>query len=219
MGKNVSILLVDDHTMMREGTRRLLEEDPRFSVVGEAGDGTHALALCQLYMPDVVILDISMKGMNGFSVARSMLMYEEPPAILVLTAYDQITYIQTMLKLGVKGYWLKSARSSDIRQAVLDVAANKRTLDPEVREVLEEYEGHALTPVERLTNRERAVLRLIIQGMRNSEIAQRLAISVKTVEAYLSSLYGKLSVQSRTEVIALAQKQGLLLEDEPDIAE
>lgn len=218
MKKNISILLVDDHPMMREGTRRLLEEDPGFSVVGEAGDGAQALALCQQYMPDVVILDISMKGMNGFSVARLMLAHEKPPAILVLTAYEQSTYIQTMLKLGVKGYWLKSARSSDIRQAVLDVADNKRTLDPEVREVLEEYEGHALIPVERLTNRELAVLRLIIQGTRNNEIAQRLTISVKTVEAYLTSLYGKLGVQSRAEVIALAQKQGLLLEDEPNIA-
>ncbi len=208
----ITILLVDDHTMMREGTRRLLEEDSTLVVVGEASDGEEALVRNQELAPHVVILDISMKGMNGFNAARSLLAQSSPPALLILTAYDQVAYVQTMLKLGVKGYWLKSARGSEIRQAVHEVAAGKRSLDPEVRRLLIAHEDSAPASTEPLTNRETAVLQLIVQGARNSEIAQRLHIAVKTVETHLTSIYSKLGVQSRAEAIALAQRQGLLLE-------
>lgn len=217
MTKPISIVLTDDHTMMREGTRRLLEEDPGLLVVGEASQGKEALTCCQRLHPDVLILDISMKEMNGFEVARSLLAQKKPPAILVLTAYDQVTYIQTMLKTGVKGYWLKSARSSSIRQAVYEVAQGKITLDPEVQQVLAEYESQSpVLLLDPLTVRERAVLHLIVQGLRNNEIAQQLHISVKTVEAYITSLYSKLGVQSRTEATAFVQKYGLLLRSPDD---
>lgn len=214
----ISIVLVDDHTMMREGTRRLLEEDPELKVVGEAQDGSEALPLCKCLQPRVVVLDIAMKGLNGFGVAQALLRDGErtsAPAILILTAYDQPAYVQTMLRLGVRGYWLKSARGSEIRQAVHEVAAGKRSLSPEVSRLLLAGEGaSATTEAEPLTVRELDVLRLVVQGARNSEIGQRLSISVKTVESHLTSIYGKLGVQSRAEAIALAQKQGLLLSDE-----
>lgn len=211
----ITIVLVDDHTMMREGTRRLLEEDPDLKVIGEAQDGVEALPLCRCLQPQVIVLDIAMKNLNGFGVAQALLQesgQSEVPAILVLTAYDQIAYVRAMLRLGVKGYWLKSARGSEIRQAVHEVAAGKRSLAPEVRRLLldEERESSAL-PAEPLTARELEVLRLVVQGVRNNEIGQRLSISVKTVETHLTSIYGKLGVQSRAEAIALAQKQGLLL--------
>jgi DNA-binding NarL/FixJ family response regulator len=211
--RTVTVLLADDHAMMREGTRRLLEEDPGLEVIGEAQDGAEVIAFCQHAHPDVVILDISMKGMNGFGAAQALRdQFSRPPAILVLTAYDQIAYVQTMLKMGVKGYWLKSARGSEIRQAIHDVAAGKRSLGPEVRQLLAD-EGDTFTPpVEPLTTRELEVLRLVVQGLRNNEISLRLSVSVKTVETHLTSLYGKLGVQSRAEAIALAQRQGLLLE-------
>jgi DNA-binding NarL/FixJ family response regulator len=213
--QTVSILLADDHAMMREGTRKILEEDPALEVIGEAQDGNEVLAFCQHTRPDVVVLDIAMKGMNGFSAARALLTrFPHPPAILVLTAYDQIAYVQTMLKFGVKGYWLKSARSSDIRQAIHDVAAGKRSLGPEVRQILAEEGETFSAPVEPLTSRELEVLREVVQGLRNIEISQRLNVSVKTVETHLTSLYGKLGVQSRAEAIALAQRQGLLLESQ-----
>lgn len=211
--QTVSILLADDHAMMREGTHRLLEEDPALQVIGEAQDGTEVLAFCQHIRPDVVVLDIAMKGMNGFGAAQALLtQFPYPPAILVLTAYDQIAYVQTMLKLGVKGYWLKSARGSDIRQAIHDVAEGKRSLGPEIRQVLSEENEDFTLQVEPLTSRELEVLRQVVQGLRNSETSQRLNVSVKTVETHLTSLYGKLGVQSRAEAIALAQRQGLLLE-------
>ena len=212
--QHITVLLVDDHTMMREGTRRLLEEDTSLIVVGEAQNGIEAIKCCQELEPDVVILDISMKGMNGFGTARSLLMQTKPPAILVLTAYDQAAYVQTMLKTGAKGYWLKSARGSEIRQAVHDAAQGKKSLDPEVSRMLRNYLDDEMVVMEPLTTRELAVLRLVVQGVRNIEIGQRLSISVKTVETHLTSVYSKRGVQSRAEAIALAQRQGLLLENE-----
>jgi DNA-binding NarL/FixJ family response regulator len=213
--QTIDILLVDDHTMMREGTRRLLEEDPTLHIVGEAQDGVDAIACFEQQRADVVILDIAMKGMNGFGVARSLLAHSEPPAILVLTAYDEAAYVQTMLKLGVRGYWLKSARGSDIRRAVHEVAGGKRSFGPEIRQLLHGEGELQHTSVEPLTSREIEVLHLVVRGCRNSEIATRLCISIKTVETHLTSLYSKLGVQSRVEVIAFAQRQGLLLEGEP----
>lgn len=214
----ITIMLVDDHTMMREGTRRLLEEDPELQVVGEAQDGSEALSLYESLRPRVIILDIAMKGLNGFGVAQALLQERErdtAPRILILTAYDQPAYVQTMLKLGVRGYWLKSARGSEIRQAVHEVVAGKRSLGPEIRQMLLAGAGKRdVVEVEPLTSRELEVLRLVVRGARNGEIGQSLSISVKTVETHLTSIYGKLGVQSRAEAIALAQKRGLLLSEE-----
>ena len=216
----ITVVLVDDHTMMREGTRRLLEEDPDIKVIGEAQDGAEALSLCRHLRPQVIVLDIAMKHINGFGVAQALLHDDGKtgtPAILVLTAYDQVAYIQAMLKLGVKGYWLKSARGSEIRQAVHEVATGKRCFAPEIRRLLLDEESNTpAIPAEPLTARELDVLRLVVQGTRNSEIGQRLSIAVKTVETHLTSIYGKLGVQSRAEAIALAQKQGLLLGTLPE---
>lgn len=214
--ETITIVLVDDHTMMREGTRRLLEEDPELKVIGEAEDGNEALPLCRRLRPRVIVLDIAMKGLNGFGVAQALLKEDKQqaaPGILILTAYDQVAYAQAMLKLGVRGYWLKSARGSQIRQAVHEVAAGKRSVAPEVRRMLLEEEGAAKGEAEPLTARELEVLHLVVRGARNSEIGQRLSISVKTVETHLTSIYSKLGVQSRAEAIALAQKQGLLLSE------
>ena len=212
----ITVVLVDDHTMMREGTRRLLEEDPDLKVIGEAQDGDEALPLCRSLKPQVIVLDIAMKNINGFGVAQALLQDGEGiqmPGILVLTAYDQVAYVRAMLRLGAKGYWLKSARGSEIRQAVHDVAAGKRSLAPDVRRLLLDNESNPVAWSEPLTTRELEVLHLVVQGARNSDIGQRLSISVKTVETHLTSIYGKLGVQSRAEAIALAQKQGLLLNE------
>ncbi|QBD77650.1 response regulator transcription factor [Ktedonosporobacter rubrisoli] len=210
----ISIVLADDHTMMREGTRRLLEEDPAFAIVGEARDGAEAIGLCRQFRPRVLVLDIAMKGMNGFAVAQNLLVEEKQQVgILVLTAYDQAAYVVTMLRMGVKGYWLKSASSNAIRQAIRDVAAGKRSIDPEVHQLLTE-ERSDVQFIDLLTSREQEVLQLVARGLRNSEISERLHVSIKTVETHLTSLYQKLNVQSRTEATALVQEQRLLFDNE-----
>ncbi len=213
--EGISILLVDDHALMREGTRRLLEEDAGLRVVGEAQDGLEAVEAVKRLQPDVVVLDIALKGMHGFEAAQAMLSVEatlKRPTILVLTAYDQPAYVHAMLRYGVKGYWLKSARASEIRQAVHDVARGRQSLAPDVRMLVEQDHETPSILLEPLTQREIEMLRLVVQGTRNHEIAQRLSISIKTVETHISSIYGKLGVQSRAEAIALTQQQGLLLE-------
>jgi DNA-binding NarL/FixJ family response regulator len=160
----------------------------------------------------VLILDIAMKGMNGFTVAQTLLTEpDRPTEILVLTAYGQAAYVQTMMRMGAKGYWLKSAGSNDIRRAVYDVAAGKTSLDPEIRQVLVQ-QVPIPPPLTTLTTREREVLKLVVQGLRNSEICERLHVSIKTVEAHLTSLYQKLGVQSRTEAVTYVREQGLLLD-------
>jgi DNA-binding NarL/FixJ family response regulator len=211
----ITIVLVDDHTMMREGTRRLLEEDTDLQVIGEAEQGADAVTLCQHLRPSVVVLDIAMKGLNGFGIAQALLAQRDwQPGILVLTAYDQAAYVRAMLKLGARGYWLKSARGSEIRAAVHEVAVGRCSLAPDICERLQaEEEAIRLPDEESLTGRERAVLQLIVEGLRNSDIAQRLSISVKTVETHLTSIYGKCGVQSRAEAIAFAQRHRLLLEE------
>ena len=212
--KNITIILADDHTMMREGTRRLLEEDEQLKVIGEAETGTQAISLCRQLQPDIIVLDIAMKEINGFGVARELLsQHGWKPGILVLTAYDQVAYVRAMLNLGVQGYWLKTARGSDIRAAVHLLAMGKESIAPDIYRLLRE--DVATTPInggEPLTSRELAVLLLVVNGLRNMEIAQQLSISVKTVETHLTSIYNKLGVQSRAEAIALAQRQSLLLQ-------
>jgi DNA-binding NarL/FixJ family response regulator len=154
-----------------------------------------------------------MKGMNGFKAAQTLLAEQhQHTAILVLTAYGQAAYIEAMLNIGVKGYWLKSASSREIRQAVHDIAEGKDSFDPEIRQILadEKATSHPLKP---LTNREQEVLQLVVQELRNAEISERLHISLKTVETHITSLYNKLGIQSRTEAITFAQKQGLLFEE------
>jgi DNA-binding NarL/FixJ family response regulator len=212
-GVHIRIVLVDDHTMMREGTRKLLEEDPALVVVGEAQDGSEAVEVCNQVKPDVVVLDIAMRSMNGFETARRLMARpSEVPAILVLTAYDQGAYVQAMLKMGIRGYWLKSARGSALRQAVHDVYRRRQSLDPEVQRLLVQEQEAMPVQMDPLTSRESEVLKFIVQGKRNAEIGQRLGVTIKTIEAHLTSLYSKLGVQSRAEAIAFAQRQGLLLE-------
>ncbi|GHP00462.1 DNA-binding response regulator [Reticulibacter mediterranei] len=212
--ENITLVLIEDHPIMREGTRRLLLEDPHLKVIGEAENGLEAVALCLERRPQIVVLDINMKGMNGFSVAQALLSHREwKPEILVLTAYDQVAYVRAMLALGVKGYWLKSARGSDIRAAIHDLTAGKSSIAPEVKHLLqEEKEDMLIHEMEPLTSRELAVLHLVVQTKRNSDIALALHISIKTVETHLTSIYGKLGVQSRAETIAFAQRHSLLLE-------
>jgi two-component system, NarL family, response regulator LiaR len=209
MGK-VRIVLADDHVLVREGTRRILEQEPEeFAVVGEAGTGAEALDLIEHLKPDVAILDIRMPRLTGVEVVRRMRELSSSTRALMLTGYDDDEYILALMEAGAVGYLLKTARGSELIEAVRSVCANEPILDPAIAVKVARLWGRGRTtsPSEaagRLSVRELEVLSLAARGLRNREIAARLVISVRTVEAHVSSILTKLHLASRIEAILWA---------------
>jgi len=202
--KRIRILLADDHHLVREGTREILEHHADLQVVGEASTGQEAVDLAMYLCPDVVIMDISL-------IKRSL----PQTAVLVLTAYDDDQYVFAMLEAGAAGYLLKNARGSELVQAVREVHEGEAVLSPAiakkvVRRLAGEKKGSAPAgrPLEALSERELEVLRLAGRGLSNKEIGQILVISPRTVQAHMANIFSKLQVGSRTEAILYAIRQG-----------
>jgi len=216
----ISVMLADDHILVREGTRELLEREDDLQVVAEAGDGEEAVRLFARHRPDVVVIDIAMPKLNGIEATQQIKAIDPAAAVLVLTAYDSEQYIFALLEAGAAGYLLKDVSTAELTQAIRSVHSGESVLHPAIaRKVVdhfsqrkrEEIEEPSLDP---LTEREMAVLRLAARGMSNREIADRLAISARTVQVHLSNIFGKMRVGSRTEAVVVALRQGLLaLED------
>ena len=213
----ITILLADDHALVREGTREILERNPDLEVVGEAADGEEAVRLaCQL-QPDIVLMDIGMPGVNGIEATRRIKARCPQVAVLVLTAYDDDQYIFAILQAGAAGYLLKSARGSELVEAIRAVSSGESVLHPLVaRKVVGrlaqgEQEVRVREPVDSLTEREMEVLKLAAQGQSNKEIAQGLVISPRTVQVHLANIFGKLRVGSRTEAVLYAVKKGWVI--------
>ncbi len=213
----ITILLADDHTLVREGTREVLERYPDLEVVGEAADGEEAVRLaCQL-QPDIVLMDIGMPGVNGIEATRRIKARCPQVAVLVLTAYDDDQYVFAILQAGAAGYLLKSARGSELVEAVRAVSSGESVLHPAIaRKVVgrlaqPRQEEPMRSPTASLTERELEVLTLAAQGRSNKEIAQRLVISPRTVQVHLANIFAKLRVGSRTEAVLYAIKKGWVI--------
>ena len=212
----IRILLADDHVMVREGTRRILEREPDLVVIAEAGNGREAVEMAERERPDVAIIDISMPVMNGIEATRGIKRLAPQTAVLVLTAYDDDEYVFAILEAGAAAYLLKNARSSELIDAVRRVRAGESVLDPGVAsKVLRRMSmgEQAAEPEPRespLTEREMDVLRLAGRGLSNREIAQRLHLSPRTVQADMANIFGKLQVSSRTEAVMTGLRRGLL---------
>lgn len=209
----ITVLLADDHAMVRQGIRDFLEEDPEIHVIAEAGNGSEALRLIRARPPHVAVLDIRMPEMTGIELTRQL--KQELPAvrILILTAYDDEPYIFALLRAGADGYVLKTAQSSDLISAVKQVFAGKTVLDPEVASKVVAGFSQARR-IEPLSERELAVVRGVARGQSNRQIGQALSISDRTVQGHLANIFSKLQVASRTEVVTVALQQGLItLED------
>lgn len=217
----IRIIIAEDHAIVREGTRQLLEREPDLEVVGEAADGARAVALVEELSPDVAIVDISMPVMSGIEATTRIKSIRPNTAVLILTAYDDDQYVFALLAAGAAGYLLKDVPSAEVIRAVRAVHAGEPVLHPAIaRKVLarfakpSEQEGQPPSDAAALSEREGEVLRLAACGFSNAEIAQRLYLSVRTVQVHLSHIFNKFGVSSRTEAVIVGLRSGLLrLED------
>lgn len=229
MDRPITILLADDHVVVREGTREILERQANLKVVGEAGDGEEAVRLATQLRPDVIIMDFAMPVLNGLEATKLIKDKCPTTAVLVLTAYDDEQYVFALLEAGAAGYLLKNARASEIAEAVQAVSSGESVLAPAIaRKVVERVaRGHGPAAdrarthatgegklLEELSERELEVLKLAGAGLTNREIAQRLVLSPRTVQAHLANIFGKLQVGSRTEAVMVALKEGWIKLDE-----
>jgi DNA-binding NarL/FixJ family response regulator len=213
--KSTTIVLADDHRIVREGLHALLRAEADFSVVGEAGDGLEALELIRKLSPDVAVLDLMMRGLNGLEVARQVNRQAPHIRIIILSMYDDEGFVLEALANGVSAYVLKDAGSSDLVQAVREVATGHRYLSPSLSDrAIDAYQqiarGGAPDKYESLTTREREVLQLSAEGHTNCEIATRLGISVRTAETHRSRLMHKLGAHSQADLIRFALRRGII---------
>ena len=211
--ERITVLLADDHAVVRKGIRDFLEEDTAIEVVAEASDGAEAWRLLAHVRPMVAVLDIRMPEMTGIELTKRIKATYPEIKVLILTAYDEEPYVLALLRAGANGYVLKTAQSSELLRAVKQVGAGKSVLDPEVApKVIASMTG--TRSAEPLSERELDVVRAAAKGWTNREIAQTLDISDRTVQGHLANIFAKLQVSSRTEVVTLALQTGLItLED------
>jgi len=218
----IRVLIADDHAVVREGTRRMLEQETDMEVVGEAGDGEETVKLaCQL-KPDVAIVDIAMPKLDGIEATKQIKERCPSVTVLILSAYDDDQFIFSLLEAGAAGYLLKSIRSRELIDAVRAVHAGESVLHPSVaRKVLNRFVSSGGKPqvvrsVEVLSDREKEILRLATKGLSNADIAKELCLSIRTVQGHLGHIFNKLQVSSRTEAVVRALKEGwVTLDDIP----
>ena len=221
MGK-IKILIADDHAVVREGTRQILEQEPDLTVVAEAGDGEEAVRLAGNFKPDVAIIDVAMPKVDGIEATKQIKALYPTVAVLILTAYDDDQFVFSLLEAGSAGYLLKSVRGRELIDAVRAVYAGESVLHPSIaRKVLNRFvpvsgEPREQKPPEVLSERETEVLRLASRGLSNQDIANELCLSLRTVQAHLGHIFNKLKVSSRTEAVVHALKEGwVTLDDVP----
>lgn len=220
-GETIRVLLADDHAVVRQGTRELLEREPAIDVIAEASDGKEAVHLALKERPDVVVMDFAMPELNGIEATRQIKAVEPAIAVLVLTAYDSHQYIFAFLEAGAAGYLLKDVQVDELVDAIRAVHAGESILHPAIaRKVVDRFARpqesvHTVhAALAQLTERELEVLRLAAKGMSNREIARELIISVRTVQTHLTNVFNKMGVGSRTEAVVHALRKGLItLED------
>jgi len=217
----IRVIIAEDHAVVREGTRQLLEREDDIEVAGEAPNGAEAVVLAERLNPDVAIMDISMPVMGGIEATKRIKAVRPATAVLILTAYDDDQYVFALLGAGAAGYLLKDVPSAEVVRAVRAVHAGEPVLHPAIaRKLLARFasEGQAEQQLRDdgavLTERERDILRLAACGMSNSRIADHLAVSTRTVQSHLTHIFDKLGVGSRTEAVIVGLRRGVLrLED------
>jgi two-component system, NarL family, response regulator NreC len=212
---SVRILLVDDHPIVRQGLRTLLQAEAGFAVVGEASDGVEALRLIQRYKPDVLVVDLMMPGVTGLEVVQQTRQLSPRTRVIVLSMHSDEAYVLQALKSGAMGYVLKGVDPCDLIQCVHEVVASRRFLSAPLSErAIEVYVQRGQEaggdPYETLTTREREVLQLAAQGLTNHGIAAALSISPRTVEIHRANMMHKLGLRHQADLVRYALRRGIL---------
>jgi DNA-binding NarL/FixJ family response regulator len=206
MSNKISVLLVDDHSLVRRGFRRMLEDEADITVVGEAGDGLEAIRLAQELKPDVIVMDCAMPGTSGLIATRTILETSPKQAILMLSMHSEETLVRQALDAGAKGYVLKNAVDLELPAAIRKVVAGEVVLDPQVARpnaLKGERNGG-------LTNRELEILQLIVDGKSNKEIADQLGLSANTVAVHRANIMDALGIHKTAELVVYAIRNGLV---------
>jgi DNA-binding NarL/FixJ family response regulator len=206
MADKISVLLVDDHTLVRRGFRRMLDDDQTLEVVGEASNGKEAVQLAQKLQPQVIVMDCQLPEMTGLEATRAILRSHPDTAILMLSMHSEDTLVRQALEAGARGYVLKNAIDLDLANAIKSVAAGKSVLDPRVQptESLKGERGSGLT------ERELEVLQHIVAGKSNKEIASELDLSVNTVSVHRANIMDRLGIHKTAELVVYAIRNGLV---------
>jgi DNA-binding NarL/FixJ family response regulator len=217
----IKVLLAEDHKIVREGTRQLLEQSADMQIVGEAADGLEAVRLAGELHPDVVVMDVRLPRLNGIEATRTIAARFPTIRILILSAYDDDSYVFPLLEAGASGYLLKTASGSELAEAIRQVIAGETALSPRITAKLVDRLGkrgsHRTSELpERLTEREMEVLRATASGQPNKTIAGNLAISPQTVQVHLRNIFSKLGVGNRSEAVAYAIRHGLISLEQDD---
>jgi DNA-binding NarL/FixJ family response regulator len=206
MQKKITVLLVDDHSLVRRGFRRMLEDEPDMEVVGEAGDGEESVKLAKKLRPQVVIMDCALPGMNGLDATRRIIEDSPETAVLMLSMHSESTWVRQAIEAGAKGYVLKNAMDLELGPAIRKIAAGETVFDPKV-------EQKAALRGERnaaLTQRELEVLQLIVDGKSNKEIATALDLSANTVAVHRANIMNTLGIHKTAELVVYAIRAGLV---------
>lgn len=211
----IRVLLADDHALVREGTRRLIDAESDLEVVAEASSGEEAIEAVKRTRPDIAIMDIAMPGMGGIEATRAIKADYAETAILVLSAYDDEPYLVALLEAGAAGFLLKNVNGHELVEAIRAVARGESVLQPALNEkVMRRFSNRPALPArsagDLLSEREFDVLRLAARGLPNKEIARRMSLSIRTVHSHLANIFMKMHVGSRTEAVLLALRQGLI---------
>lgn len=222
----VTVVLADDHVVVRQGLRALLESDPKFVVVGEAADGLEAVELVKRRKPTVLITDLMMPGLDGLATTRKLSRLKSDTRVIILSIYGDQAYVLTALKSGAAGYVVKESCGAELFQAIREVVAGRRYLSPAVSEasigsfssmgtILQKAQTGSLEVHHKLTVRERKVLELVVEGASSSDIGSRLKISSRTVESHRANCMRKLGLKTPQDLIRYALQRGSLPRDEP----
>jgi two-component system invasion response regulator UvrY len=215
-GKVITVMLVDDHDLVRTGIRRILDDVAGIKVIGEAASGEEALKLCRKIKPQVVLMDVKMPGIGGFEATRKLLRIDPDVKVLIVTICNNDLYPARLLQVGASGYVTKGASMEEMIQAIRAVHAGQRYISPEIasRLAFKHVNDKSESPFEALSERELQVMLMITMGMRVQEIADKLCLSPKTVNSYRYRIFDKLKVKNDVELTLLAIRYGLIESEE-----